>query len=348
MNQKITGANYKKFLDDLKSRVADSRYRAALSVNREMIFLYHHIGTEILRAQEIHGWGSKIIKQLSHDLRSEFPEMKGFSPQNLKYMKRFAKEYSFEAIGQQAIDQLPWGHNITLMYEISDRKEREFYIKKVKENGWSRNILSMQIETNLYQREGKAITNFDTKLPAPHSDLAKATLRNPYLFDFLSLGNDAHEREVEKGLIAHIEKFLLELGEGFAFLGRQYHLQVEDQDFYIDLLFYHIKLRSFLVVELKSGKFKPEYAGKMNFYLSAVDDLLRQPGDNPSIGLILCRSKVGVLAEYTLRDMTKPIGLAEYRLTESLPKEIKTLLPTIEELESELSKDLPDQADDET
>lgn len=232
------------------------------------------------------------------------------------------------------------------MYEVSDKREREFYIKKAKEHGWSRNVLSMQIETNLYQREGKAVTNFDTKLPAPHSELAKATLRNPYLFDFLSLGNDAHEREVEKGLIAHIEKFLLELGEGFAFLGRQYHLQVEDQDFYIDLLFYHIKLRSFLVVELKSGKFKPEYAGKMNFYLSAVDDLLRQPGDNPSIGLILCRSKVGVLAEYALRDMTKPIGLAEYKLTEALPKEIKTLLPTIEELEIELSKDLSDQEED--
>ncbi len=327
MDKKITGDNYKKFLDGLKSRVTDSRYNAALTVNREMIFLYHHIGTEILRSQKIHGWGSKIIEQLSRDLQSEFPEMKGFSPQNLKYMKRFAQEYSFEAIGQQAIDQLPWGHNITLMYEVSDKKEREFYIKKTKEHGWSRNVLSMQIETNLYQREGKAVTNFDTKLPAPHSDLAKATLRNPYLFDFLSLGNDAHEREVEKCLMAHIEKFLLELGEGFAFLGRQYHLQVEDQDFYIDLLFYHIKLRSFLVVELKSGKFKPEYAGKMNFYLSAVDDLLRQPGDNPSIGLILCRSKVGVLAEYALRDMTKPIGLAEYKLTEALPKEIKTLLP---------------------
>jgi predicted nuclease of restriction endonuclease-like (RecB) superfamily len=343
MEKNITGDNYKKFLEDLKSRVTDSRYHAVLTVNREMIFLYHYIGTEILKSQETHGWGSKIIGQLSRDLQSEFPEMKGFSPQNLKYMKRFAQEYSFEAIGQQGIDQLPWGHNITLMYEVPDKKEREFYIKKVKEHGWSRNVLSMQIETNLYQREGKAVTNFDTRLPVPHSDLAKATLRNPYLFDFLSLGSDAHEREVEKGLIAHIEKFLLQLGEGFAFLGRQYPLQVEDQDFYIDLLFYHIKLRSFIVVELKSGKFKPEYAGKMNFYLSAVDDLLRQPGDNPSIGLILCRSKVGVLAEYALRDMTKPIGLAEYKLTEALPKEIKTLLPTIEELEIELSKDLSDE-----
>lgn len=342
MTQNIAGDNYKKFLADLKSRVATSRYKAALSANREMILLYHHIGTEILNSQDRNGWGAKIIAQLSRDLRSEFPEMKGFSPQNLKYMKRFAEEYSLEEIGQQAVDQLPWGHNIELMYEIQDKKEREFYIQKTREHGWTRNVLSIQIETNLYKREGKAVTNFSTKLSAPHSELANATLRNPYLFDFLSLGKDAHEREVEKALVAHIERFLIELGEGFAFLGRQYHLQVENQDFYLDLLFYHIKLRSFLVVELKSGKFKPEYAGKMNFYLSAVDDLLRQPGDNPSIGLILCRSKVGVLAEYALRDMSKPIGLAEYKLTELLPKEIKTLLPTIEELEVELSKELKD------
>jgi predicted nuclease of restriction endonuclease-like (RecB) superfamily len=198
----------------------------------------------------------------------------------------------------------------------------------------------MQIETNLFKRQGSAITNFGNKLPSPQSDIAQNTLKNPYLFDFLSLGKNAHEREVEKGLIAHIEKFLLELGEGFAFLGRQYHLQIEDHDFYIDLLFYHIKLRCFVVIELKAGKFKPEYAGKMNFYLSAVDDLLCQSGDNPSIGLILCRSKVGVVAEYALRDMTKPIGLAEYRLQDALPENLQTLLPTIEEIEAELAKDL--------
>jgi predicted nuclease of restriction endonuclease-like (RecB) superfamily len=224
------------------------------------------------------------------------------------------------------------------MYEVSDKKERQFYVNKVREHGWSRNILSMQIESNLYKREGKAVTNFQSKLPVPHTDLAKATLKNPNKYDFLTLGKDAKEREIEKELIAHMEKFLLELGEGFAFLGRQYHLEVEGEDFYLDLLFYHVKLRSYLVVELKSGKFKPEYAGKMNFYLSAVDDLLRQPGDNPSIGLILCRSKVGVMAEYTLRDMSKPIGLAEYRLTEALPANLQTALPTIEELETELSK----------
>jgi predicted nuclease of restriction endonuclease-like (RecB) superfamily len=264
--------------------------------------------------------------------------MKGFSPQNLKYMRRFAEEYSLDEIGQQAVDQLPWGHIITLMYAVSDKRERIFYGNATLQNNWSRNALSMQIETNLFRRQGKAITNFQEKLPTPHSDLAQATLKNPYLFDFLSLGKDAHEREVEKALISHVEKFLLELGDGFAFLGRQYHLHVEEQDFYIDLLFYHIKLRAFVVIDLKAGQFKPEYTGKMNFYLSAVDDLLRQPGDNPSIGLILCRSKVGVLAEYALRDMSKPIGLAEYKLTECLPENLKTALPTIEELEIEFAK----------
>lgn len=253
-------------------------------------------------------------------------------------MRKFAEEYSQDEIGQQPVDQIPWGHIVLLMYSGLDKEQINFYVNQTVENGWSRNVLSMQIETKLHKRKGAAVTNFDKKLPLPQSDLAQQALKNPYLFDFLSLGHKAQEREVEKGLVKHIEKFLLELGEGFAFLGRQYHLQVEDQDFYIDMLFYHIKLRTFVVVELKSGQFKPEYAGKMNFYLSAVDDLLKHSDDNPSIGLILCRSKVGVLAEYALRDMTKPIGLAEYRLEDSLPDDLKTSLPTIEELESELSK----------
>jgi predicted nuclease of restriction endonuclease-like (RecB) superfamily len=344
MEKGIVGINYAQFLEELKKKVAASRYKAALSVNKELILLYHHIGSEISKSQKQHGWGAKIIEKLSRDLQSGFPEMKGFSPQNLKYMRRFAEEYSLDEIGQQVIDQLPWGHNIILMYQVPDKKERAFYIQKAREYGWSRSLLSMQIESSLYKREGKAVTNFDTKLSLPHADLVQATLKNPYLFDFLSLGKDAHEREVEKGLVAHIERFLLELGEGFAFLGRQYHLQIEDQDFYIDLLFYHIKLRAFIVIELKSGEFKPEYAGKMNFYLSAVDDLLCQSGDNPSIGLILCRSKVGVVAEYALRNIAKPIGLAEYRLTDSLPEDIKTALPTIEQIEEELSKDLKEDA----
>ncbi len=340
MSKNIINPEYSQLLSDLKLRVASSRYKAALSVNKELIILYHHIGRTILDAQEKAGWGSKVIDQLSKDLRSEFPEMKWFSTQNLKYMRKFAEEYNADEIGQQLVDQLPWSHVVVLIYGLSNKIERQFYIKESLENGWSRNILSMQIETNLFKRQSNAVTNFQDKLPIFQSDLAHNTLKNPYLFDFLSLGKKAHEREVEKGLVNHIEKFLLELGEGFAFLGRQYHLQVEDQDFYIDLLFYHIKLRCFVVIELKSGKFKPEYAGKMNFYLSAVDDLLRQPGDNQSIGLILCRSKVGVLAEYTLRDMTKPIGLAEYKLQDALPENLKTALPTIEELEAELAKDL--------
>ena len=337
---RIIDKNYTEFLETLKQSVALARYSASLTANKELVHLYHHIGTQILNAQKAEGWGAKIITQLSKDLRSSFPEMKGFSPQNLKYMRKFAEEYLSGQISQQAVDQLPWGHIVTLIYNISDGKERIFYIQKAIEYGWSRNILSMQIETNLFQREGKAVTNFQDKLEAPQSDKAQAVLKNPYLFDFLNLGKDPHEREIEKELIRHIEKFLLELGEGFAFLGRQYHIQVADDDFYIDLLFYHIKLRSFIVIDLKAQKFKPEYAGKMNFYLSAVDDLLRQDGDNPSIGLILCKDDKSVIAEYALRDIDKPIGLAEYKLTNALPKDLKTQLPTIEELETELVKNL--------
>ena len=340
MNKNIISKEYLDLLKSLKNSISSSHHKAALSVNKELIFLYHHIGTRILEAQKKHGWGTKVISQISKDLKSEFPDMKGFSPQNLKYMKRFAQEYRHNEIGQQLVDQLPWGHLITLLYNTVHKEERRFYIKNIIENSWSRNILSMQIETKLFKRQGHAIHNFKTQLPPSQSKLAHNTLKNPYLFDFLNLGDEAHEREIEKGLIAHMEKFLLELGEGFAFLGRQYHLQIEDQDFYIDLLFYHIKLRSFVIVELKTGQFNPEYAGKMNFYLSAVDDLLRHADDNPSIGLILCRSKMGVLAEYALRDLTKAIGLAEYRLKDALPEKIKTALPTIEELEIELSKDL--------
>lgn len=263
MTKNIINGEYSKFLADLKERVSTSRYKAALSVNRELILLYHHIGMQILEAQEQQGWGAKVIDQLSKDLVSEFPEMKGFSTRNLKYMRKFAAEYPDSQFVQQAVAQIPWGHIVTIMYSVSDEGKRMFYINEARTNGWSRNILSMQIETDLFKRQGSAVTNFNDKLPSPQSDLAQNTLKNPYLFDFLSLGKNAHEREIEKGLVAHIEKFLLELGEGFAFLGRQYHLEIEDQDFYIDLLFYHIKLRCFVVIELKSGKFKPEYAGKI-------------------------------------------------------------------------------------
>ena len=335
----LTSKEYSFFLDDLKKRVVESRYKAARSVNKELIMLYHHVGMQILESQARHGWGTKIIDQLSRDLKSAFPEMKGFSPRNLKYMRKFAEEYPDTEFVQQVVAQLPWGHNVFLMDLVTDKQIRMFYIKKAIEHGWSRSMMVIQIETALHKRQGQAITNFKDKLPPALSDLAHYTLKDPYIFDFLSIGEEAQEREVEKALVHHMEKFLLELGAGFAFVGRQYHLEVADQDFYIDLLFYHLKLRCFIVIELKDKDFKPEYAGKLNFYLSAVDDLVKDPSDQPSIGLILCKSKNNVLAEYTLRDMKKPIGLAEYRLTESLPENLKIALPTIEELEAELAKD---------
>lgn len=340
MTKNIINVEYSKFLADLKERVASSRYKAALSVNKELILLYHHIGTQILEAQGHQGWGAKVIDQLSKDLVSEFPEMKGFSTRNLKYMRKFAAEYPDPQFVQEVLAQLTWYHNVTLLDKISDKQIRLFYVKRAIEHGWSRNIMVMQMELSLHKRQGQAISNFKDKLPLTQSDLAHYTLKDPYLFDFLSIGEEAHEREVEKALVHHMEKFILELGTGFAFVGRQYHLEVGDQDFYIDLLFYHLKLRCFVVIELKDKDFKPEYAGKMNFYLSCVDDLVKHETDQPSIGLILCKSKNNILAEYALRDMTKPIGLAEYRLQDALPENLQTALPTIEEIEAELAKDL--------
>lgn len=339
MEKNLSIQAYQDLLELVKSRVMTSRYQAARAVNRELILLYHHIGTEILGRQKEYGWGAKVISRLSNDLKKSFPEMKGFSPRNLKYMRLFAETYQDVQFVQQVVAQLPWGHNVFLMDLVPDYETRLFYIKKAIEHGWSRSVMVHQIELGLHKRQGKAVTNFKDKLPSPQSELAHHTLKDPYIFDFLNLGSEAHEREVEKALIQHMEKFLLELGAGFAFVSRQYHLDVGGQDFYIDLLFYHLKLRCFVVIELKDGGFKPEYAGKMNFYLSAVDDLVKHPADNPSIGLILCKSKNEVLAEYALRDMSKSIGLAEYRLTEALPENLQTALPTIEELEAELSKD---------
>lgn len=340
MENNLISSEYATFFDFLKKHVIEARYKAARTINRELILLYHHIGTEILKKQADQGWGAKIIDRLSHDLSSTFPEMKGFSSRNLKYMRLFAETYQDVKFVQQVAAQLPWFHIVTILDKIKDPEIRLFYLKKSIEDGWSRNIMIMQIEQSLHKREGKAVTNFKAKLPSPHSDLAHSTLKDPYIFDFLNIGEKAQEREVEKALIKHMEKFLLELGAGFSFVGRQYHLEIENRDFYIDLLFYHLKLRCFIVIELKDKDFKPEYAGKMNFYLSAVDDLLKHPTDNPSLGVILCKSKNNVLAEYTLRDIGKPIGLAEYRLTDSLPEDLKVNLPTIEELEAELSKKL--------
>jgi len=326
MTDNIPTQDYAEFFEQLKNHVASSRYKAARAVNKELILLYHHVGTEILKRQQEHGWGAKVIDRLSKDLTTAFPEMKGFSTRNLKYMRLFAETYPHLEFVQEVLAQLTWYHNLTLLDKVKDQDARLFYIKQAIEYGWSRSIMVMQIETGLHKRQGQAVTNFKDKLPSPQSDLAHYTLKDPYIFDFLSIGKEAHERAIEKGLIQHMEKFLLELGAGFSFVGRQYHLDVGNRDFYIDLLFYHLKLRCFVVIELKDKDFKPEYAGKMNFYLSAVDDLLKHSNDNPSIGLILCKTKDQVLAEYALRDVTKPIGLAEYRLTEALPEDIKTAL----------------------
>lgn len=297
----IMDAEYNQLLADLKQRVAASRYKAARTVNSELILLYYHIGYEILKRQEIQGWGSKVINTLSKDLTAEFPDMKGFGVRNLKYMRLFAEAYPDGIIVQQVAAQLPWFHLVVLMDKVKNQDERIFYMQKAIEHNWSRSVLVNQIELNLYHRQGKAINNFQANLPVSQSALAIQTLKDPYVFDFLSLGYEAKERQMEKSIAQHIQKFLLELGEGFAFVGRQYHLEVGQQDFYIDLLFYHLKLRSYIVIELKDKKFKPEYAGKMNFYITAVDKLLKHPTDNPTIGLILCKNKndVGtILAAY--------------------------------------------------
>ncbi len=333
----IISEDYKNFFESLKSRIATAQVKAALAVNSELVLLYWQIGREILERQKMQGWGAKVVDQLSKDLRSAFPEMKGFSTRNLKYMRSLAEQYSDEQFVQQAVAQIPWGHNVRILDYVKTSKEREFYIRKTIENGWSRDVLVWQIESKLFERQGKAVTNFELTLPKPQSDLANQLLKDPYNFDFLTLHDDAVERDLEKALIANMQKFLLELGVGFAFVGSQYHLEVGGQDFYIDLLFYHLQLRCFVVIDLKTVEFKPEFAGKMNFYLSAIDDLVKHEKDEPSIGLILCKSKNKFIAEYALRDMKKPIGVSEMQILNALPDNLKGDLPTIEELEAKLN-----------
>lgn len=329
--------DYNHFFLDLKSRIRAARTRAALAANLELVLLYWQIGRDILERQGREGWGAKVIERLATDLRTEFPDMKGFSPRNMLFMRAFAEAYSDEAIVKQLVSLLPWGHVIRLIQKVKSPDEREWYIRKAFEQGWSRDILVMQIESRLFHRQGKAVNNFAGTLPPLQSDLAQQTLKDPYLFDFLGLGNEAQEREVERELVKHITSFLLELGTGFSFVGRQVHLEVEGEDFFIDLLFYHLKLRCYVVIELKATSFKPEYAGKLNFYLSAVDATMRHENDNPSIGLILCKDRKGLIAEYALKDIAKPVGVSEYQLVAAIPENLKGSLPTIEELEAEFS-----------
>lgn len=369
-------SGYASFLTALKDRIRSAQVRAALSVNREVIALYWQIGQMIAEQQQVEGWGAKVIDRLALDLKNELPEIKGFSARNLKRMKSFYAEYpamperanpaqpleikegtklpqlvaqrpvvdgarselvpQLVALLAEASLDLPWGHNLLLIEKVKDLDHRLWYMRRTVEQGWSRDVLKLQIESGAYLRQGQAITNFERTLPSPHSDLAQQTLKDPYNFDFLTLADSFRERELETALVRHLQDFLVELGMGFAFVGRQYRVEVGDEDFYIDLLFYHLKLRCYVVIELKRGSFRPEYAGKLNFYLNVVDDKLRHEHDQKSIGLILCQDRNKVVAEYALSGIDKAIGVSEYELTRTLPQEIKGSLPEIEEIEAEL------------
>lgn len=327
---------YADWLAELKTRIHTAQQRAALAVNRELVLLYWQIGRDILERQAQQGWGAKVIERLAHDLRTAFPDMKGFSPRNLKYMRAFAETWQDSEFVQGVLAQLPWYHQLALLDKLRSEDERRWYAAKAIEHNWSRNILVIQIETRLRERTGTAITNFAAQLPRPHSDLARESLKDPYRLDFLGLGEDAEERNIESAIDRHITQFLIELGTGFAYVGRQVHLEVGGDDFFIDLLFYHLKLRCYVVVELKAGAFKPEHTGQLSFYLSAVDAQMKAEQDNPTIGLLLCKTQNRVVAEYALRDSNKPIGVAEYQLVSALPKELQTSLPSIEQIEREL------------
>jgi len=384
MNRKPTvllPAAYAPLLADLKARVRTAQVKAAVSVNRELILLYWHIGCAISQARQAGAWGANVVERLAKDLAAEFPDMSGFSYTNVKRMRAFAEAYGAIEIGPQAVGQLAvsessgelgpqsvgqlsgtiaaqagrhfeqgppeplsslsWGSNILLLERLKDPTTRLWYARKTLENGWSRAVLTVQIESRLHERSGKAITNFERTLPPAQSDMAREVLKDPYMFDFLTLGEDAHERDLERGLVEHVQKLLLEMGAGFAFVGRQVPLEVGDEDFYLDLLFYHLRLRCFVVVDLKMKPFEPEFAGKMNFYLSAVDDQMRHEHDAPTIGLLLCKdAKNKLKVEYALRDVKKPIGVAEWqtRLVESLPKNLRGALPSIADIERELNE----------
>lgn len=329
--------DYETFLTNLKVRIRSAQIRAALAVNRELVLLYWQIGRDILTRQQQQGWGAKVIQTLSKDLKHEFPEMKGFSRSNLLYMRAFAQAFPDEAIVQAVLGQITWYHNIALLDKLKSNEERLWYARQTVEHGWSRNVLVHQVESDLYRRMGGAVTNFDRALPPPQSDLATQLLKDPYHLDFLDVTSSVQERDLERALVERIREFLLELGVGFAFVGSQYHLEVDGDDYYIDLLFYHLKLRCYVVIDLKVTEFQPEFSGKMNFYISAVDDLLRHPEDRSTIGIILCKGKKKTAVEYALRDVNRPIGVSTYQLKDSLPKSLKENLPTVEQLAMELN-----------
>lgn len=328
----INKNQYKEIFENIKNEVLRSQYKAMQVVNKELIFMYWHIGKIILDNST---WGNKFIDNLSLDLKLEFPTISGFSVRNLKYMRKLAEEYPDFEFVQQVIAQIPWGHNIILLDKIKNLEERKWYIHENIKNGWSRSILSMQIDGKLYQRQAisEKITNFEKTLPDIQSDLAIQTMKDPYLFDFISLKGKVKELEIEQAMINRIRDVLIELGKGFAFVGNQYKLTVSNKDYFIDLLFYHLKLKCYIVVELKAREFEPTDAGQLNFYLSAIDDLVKDKTDNPSIGLLLCKNKDNFTAEYALKDINKPIGVSEYKLLEDIPEYLQSQLPKAEDIE---------------
>jgi len=358
--------SYFDWLKELKLKIRKVQIKAALSVNSELLKFYWELGEDIVVKQKRAKWGAKLLIQLSKDLMAEFPEMKGFSERNLKYIRQWHQFYARERqnriypIGQQLVSQLegqnesqvakqefgqqlvaritsiPWGHNIAIITKCKNIDEALYYVQCTIAHNWSRSVLVHQIESGLYKREGKAVTNFALTLPKPQSDLAAQTLKDPYVFDFLTMTKDYDERDLENALVAHVRQFLMELGAGFAYMGKQIALQVGEREFFIDLLFYHTKLHCYVLVELKAVDFEPEHAGKLNFYLKAIDSQLRTDRDHPTIGILICKKKDKIVAEYALSDINKPIGVSEYRLTESIPDTFKGSLPTIEQIEAEL------------
>lgn len=333
----INTSEYLEMIEQIKAEIKAAQYKAAVSVNQEMILLYHSIG-EVINSHKV--WGDKFIDSLAKDIKLAFPNAKGYSVRNLKYMAKFARTYPDRQFVQTVSAQIPWSHNVAILDKVKDPDQQIWYIKKTAENGWSHNVLIHQIESGLYQRQAIAekISNFESRLPSPQSELALQTMKDPYIFDFVPFSEDMIERDIERALVRDVTKLLLELGTGFAFLGNQYHISVGGDDFYIDLLFYNLNLRCYVVIELKTGDFKPEYAGQLNFYLSAVDGILKKDQDNPSIGLLLCKSKNDLVAEYSLKDMSKPIGVSEYRITSSLPTELERQLPSIEDIQKHIQR----------
>ncbi|MDO4381617.1 MAG: PDDEXK nuclease domain-containing protein [Clostridia bacterium] len=332
MDNKININKYKLLLENVKQEVLNTQYKAIYAVNKELMFMYWHIGKIILENNQ---WGNKFIDNLSMDLKMEFPEVKGFSIRNLKYMRKFAEEYPDFKFVQEVLAQITWYHNIILMDKIDDIEERKWYIKEIVQNGWSSNMLKMQIDGKVYERQALAekITNFDLTLPSVQSDLATQTMKDPYIFDFISIKGKVKELEIENAMINKIKDVLIELGKGFAFVGSEYKLEVGGKEYFIDLLFYHLKLKCYIVVELKAREFEPTDAGQLNFYLSAVDDLVKDKDDNATIGLLLCKGKDNFTAEYALKDINKPIGISEYKLLEDMPEYIRSQLPRAEDIE---------------